>query len=61
MAEVDVSVAILNVIVIRGAADHETTKKWNVLGWEGDGGELFFLAASQVINVVTQMIFGETC
>ena len=37
------------------------TKKWNVLGWEGDGGELFFLAASQVINVATQMIFGETC
>lgn len=37
------------------------TKTWNVLGWEGTVGELFFLAASQVINVVTQMIFSETC
>ena len=36
-------------------------KKMECFGLGGDGGELFFLAASQVINVVTQIIFGETC
>ena len=43
VAEVDVSVAILNVIVIRWAADHETNKKkMESFGLGGDGGELLF-------------------
>ena len=38
------------------------TKNMECFGLGGDGGgALFFLAASQVINVVTQMILSETC